>query len=760
VRDETPIATATSSSHKVAGEDAGHSLTCEVTAANSAGSETARSSPFGVPAIRPVNKALPQALGAEPLDPGEAVTCRPGEWSETPAPTFSYRWVRDRGLPGEATIEGARSSGYTVEPADELHTLSCKVTATNGAGSTEAASSNVLKVRGTPPQNTAPPTVEGTPIVGETLTCKVGSWTGVPAPTYAFAWVRDQGMAGEQTIGSATTPEYEVGSDDRGHSLSCVVTAKNGEGSSSQLSGPVVVAAKVPGHEPPEEVTAPTVSGMPELGALLTCSQGAWSGNPTPTFAYRWLRDGALIPAATSGEYTVAAADQGHAISCQVTALNEEGVVSASSANVLGIPGVAPEDLEAPEVSGSPIVGSALTCARGVWKGAPPPSFGYQWLRGGTIIPSAIAQTYVVASEDGGMSISCEVTATNSAGSAEAASANSVEVTGRQPHNTSAPVISGTPAVGETLTCSPGTWSGQPIPSFTYQWLLNGIEILGATGSTFVVPSAAPGFGISCTVTASNREGSQAASSRPLHIPGAAPHAVEAPLVSGTPAVGAQLTCGHGIWTAIPPPAFTYRWLRDGATIDGATSATYTVEPADQGHQLSCDVTATNGEGAAEAESSNRLAIARAAVRSESKLPELAFSPVGESLPPPTRAQMLTSLQAQLVHAQKRARVSFVRRSGSYSFSFTALAAGRLEVSWYQLVKDPLHRFAAMKTVVLAQATASFAGAGTKTVKLRLTSAGRSAFSYGKLVRLIAKGAFVPQHARALTWLASVTLSH
>jgi hypothetical protein len=760
VRDEAPIAGAANSSHKVVVEDAGHVLLCEVTGANIAGSETARSSPFGVPAIKPANKVLPQVLGAEPLDPGDAVTCRPGEWTETPAPTLAYRWVRDRGLPGEASIEGATSSGYMVQPDDEQHTLSCNVTATNAAGSTEAASSNVLKVRGSIPQNTAPPVVEGAPIVGHALTCKQGSWTGVPEPTYSFAWVRDHGLAGEQTIEAQTTSEYVVASEDRGHSLSCVVTAKNNEGLSSQLSGPVVVPAEIPGQEGPQMLTAPTVSGTPLLGSTLICSQGTWSGSPTPTLSYQWLRDGSLIAAATSSEHLVGASDQGHTLSCAVTALNEEGVASANSANVLEIPGVAPENVTAPGVTGSAIVGAALTCARGAWNGSPPPSFGYTWLRDGATIPAAAAQTYVVASEDGGKSIACRVTATNSAGIAEAASANSLEIPGRQPHNTGSPAISGTPAIGETLTCSPGTWSGQPSPSFTYQWLLGGAVVAGATASTFSVTTAAPGFSVSCEVTARNSEGVQSATSPPLHIPGAAPNALEGPRVSGSAAVGAQLTCERGIWTAKPPPAFTYRWLRDGATIVGATDVSYSVQLVDQGHVLSCGLTAVNSEGTADAESSNRLTIPRTALGSESKPPESTFSWVGAPLAAPTRAQMRTSLAAQLAHAQKRARVSFVRRSGLYSFPFNALAAGRLEVSWYRQVIDPSHRSAPARTVMLAHATISFAGPGTKTVKLRLTSAGRSAFSHGTLIKLIAKGAFVPPHARALTWLAPVTLSH
>jgi hypothetical protein len=68
------------------------------------------------------------------------------------------------------------------------------------------------------------------------------------------------------------------------------------------------------------------------------------------------------------------------------------------------------------------------------------------------------------------------------------------------PVNTVLPAITGTKTVGQTLTCSSGTWSKSP--SFAYQWLRNGSPITGATASTRVLAALDSGALMSCTVTA------------------------------------------------------------------------------------------------------------------------------------------------------------------------------------------------------------------------------------------------------------------
>jgi streptogramin lyase len=63
----------------------------------------------------------------------------------------------------------------------------------------------------------------------------------------------------------------------------------------------------------------PAISGSPEVGESLSCSDGTWS-SALRSLARQWLRDGVAIPGATGPSYTPVAADRGHSVTCRVLA--------------------------------------------------------------------------------------------------------------------------------------------------------------------------------------------------------------------------------------------------------------------------------------------------------------------------------------------------------------------------------------------------------------------------------------------------------
>lgn len=175
------------------------------------------------------------------------------------------------------------------------------------------------------------------------------------------------------------------------------------------------------------------------------------------------------------------------------------------------------------------------------------------------------------------------------------------------PTNSVAPVASGTAAVGSTLSCTTGTWTGSP--SFTYQWKRGGSNISSATSSTYVLVSADAGQSIKCTVTGSNGGGSAQADSNAITGIVDVPTNTVAPSLSGTEASGSTLTCANGTWTG--SPSFTYQWIRNtNTTIVGETSQTYVLQAADEGNTVKCTVTGTNAAGNASATSASSGTIA------------------------------------------------------------------------------------------------------------------------------------------------------
>ena len=162
-----------------------------------------------------------------------------------------------------------------------------------------------------------------------------------------------------------------------------------------------------------------------------------------------------------------------------------------------------PVNIEAPIISGNTIVGSTLTLTgEGIWIGNPSPTLSFQWLRNGVVIGGATSIMYATQLSDVGQPITCRVTGTNSVGSVDAIS-NVITPTSA-PVNATPPSISGSPLVGSTLTTTNGTWIGFPAPTFTYQWLRNGVVIVGATIITYVTRVADVGQQITCRVRGTN----------------------------------------------------------------------------------------------------------------------------------------------------------------------------------------------------------------------------------------------------------------
>jgi hypothetical protein len=199
--------------------------------------------------------------------------------------------------------------------------------------------------------------------------------------------------------------------------------------------------------------------------------------------------------------------------------------------------------------------------------------------------------------------------------------------------------------------------------------------------------------------------------------PPVAPVDTTPPAVSGTPAVGSAVACANGLWSGNPAPTFTYRWLRDGTPIPGATASGYRVQSADEGHGLSCEVTAKNASG-------------------EKSATSAALAIPGGSLPPPTKgpAPLVTIAGSKIVVSRGSVRI--------HVKCAEATCRGSIELTVRIVVKR--HRrgsrtVSRRETVVLAKGTFSIADGKGATVVLRLTATGRTRLAHAKRHPIAAK---------------------
>lgn len=79
---------------------------------------------------------------------------------------------------------------------------------------------------------------------------------------------------------------------------------------------------------------------------------------------------------------------------------------------------------------------------------------------------------------------------------------------GNPPVPTVVPAISGTFTVGQLLTSTSGTWTGDATITYQYQWFANGVAIAGATASTYTLVAAQLGKRIQVRVQGNNAAGS------------------------------------------------------------------------------------------------------------------------------------------------------------------------------------------------------------------------------------------------------------
>ena len=499
------------------------------------GTVTSQSVSAPAPLAGPTNTAAPQLSGNPWV--GQTLTTTNGAWDANVL-SYAYQWQDCDSQGNNCTnILLGLSSSYTLTTADVGHTMRAVVTAVGLDGlssATSDASDPIATSAPQPPTNTSAPAISGTAQQGSTLSTTTGSWTGNPT-SYGYQWQDcDSSGASCANISGATSNSYTLVGADVGHRVEAVVTATNAAGSKSASSQPTAVVSS-PTPNPPSNTAAPVIGGTAQQGQTLSTTNGSWTNSPT-SYGYQWQdcnTSGASctnIQDATGHTYTLSSGDVGHRVRAVVTATNGGGSASAPSAVTATVTGSTPNppsNSAPPVISGTTQQGQKLTTTNGSWTNSPS-SYAYQWQdcnsSGASCanISGATSSSYTLTANDVGDTIVVVVTATNAGGSASASSGATGVVTAASnpspPSNTSAPVVSGTPQQGQTLSTSNGSWTNSP-SSYGYQWQdcnssgASCANISGATSSSYTLTANDVSHTIVAVVTATNAAGSGSGSS-------------------------------------------------------------------------------------------------------------------------------------------------------------------------------------------------------------------------------------------------------
>ncbi|HJW31960.1 MAG TPA: immunoglobulin domain-containing protein [Holophagaceae bacterium] len=397
------------------------------------------------------------------------------------------------------------------------------------------------------------------------------------SPTYQ--WKKNGTVIGGATSATYQTPATAPGDDN----ALFLAVATNGGGSTTSTGAVLRVNYVTIDAQP---ATASVGTGM---NATFTVTA---SGSTGGTLSYQWKKDGTDIPGATATSYPLTNVGLGDAATytCAVTGTLNGTTASATTApaalNVAGAPSITTQPQSQTVLAGTSPSFTVAATGNG--------ALSYQWEMGGTSIPGATGSTLTLPSVDGAYdwaSLTCRVTNTvGTAAIVRTSAAATLRVVG-------IPVISAAPAdatlfPGDAKTLHVGA-SGNG--DLSYQWQKDGADLSGATSADLVLASIAPTDegNYACVVSNTIDGVANTAASTAAHL-----------TVQLNPAIITQPgnRSVHSSQSATfvvtaKGAALNYQWIKDGATIPGATSATFTTPSlslADDGAQYWCVVSNGN----------------------------------------------------------------------------------------------------------------------------------------------------------------------
>lgn len=462
--------------------------------------------------------------------------------------------------------------------------------------------------------------ITGTPKQGQTLTADTSGFSP-RADAYTYGWLADGTAIDGQTDATLKLTAGMVGK-----AITVSVHATKADYAAADATSTAVTV--VDGDFTPGELS---VDGDAKVGHTVTAQLDAWDPQPAAgDIHYQWLLDGSAIQGATAATYAIPADQVGKALSVRVTIDGVYGGLQTTSTGV-SIGAGTLDAGSAPAVSGTAKVGKTVTAEPGSSSPADDGHPSYQWLLDGQPVAGQTQPTYVIKPSDADAALRVRVTH-HKAGYADLDVSSAAVTVAKGDFAAGAPTISGPVKVGEEVSAVAGAWSPNP-ESVTYQWLLDGHAVSGATAATYTITAADNGHRLSVAIgvhAAGYTDGS--ATSDEQKVAAGTLLASTDPTMHGTFQVGETIGASAGTWSH-DARTTGYQWLLDGQPIAGATSASYTLPATAAGHWLSVQVTAEADGYAPAIATSQSMSIASPPVQGTGPTPPFG-DPSGPSTPP------------------------------------------------------------------------------------------------------------------------------
>ncbi|MBY6135025.1 hypothetical protein KUV61_04245 [Nocardioides marinus] len=506
--------------------------------------------------------------------------------------TVTYQWHRDG-----ADIAGATGSTYVLTQGDVGAEITVTASYTDGGGfdesATSSATSTVTNVNDDP---TGSVTISGTVAEDQTLTASHTLADEDGLGTVTYQWQR-----GGVDIAGATGSSYTLTQDDVGAAITVTASYTDDEGTAESVVSTATAAVANVNDDPTGSVT---ISGTVAEDQTLTASHTLADEDGLGTVTYQWQRGGVDIAGATGSSYTLTQDDVGAVITVTASYTDDEGTAeSVVSTATAAVANVNDDPTGSVTISGTVAEDQTLTASHTLADEDGLGTVTYQWQRGGVDIAGATGGTYTLTQDDVGAVITVVASYTDDEGTAESVvSTATAAVANVNDDPTGSVTISGTVAEDQTLTASHTLADEDGLGTVTYQWQRGGVDIAGATGSSYTLTQDDVGAAITVTASYTDDEGTaeSVVSTATAAVANVNDDPTGSVTISGNVKHGHTLTASHTLSDEDGLGTVVYQWQRDGVDIAGATGDTFTLTLDDVDAEITVVASFVDGEDTAE----------------------------------------------------------------------------------------------------------------------------------------------------------------